>query len=83
MKKKNTSCCVFHDLGGPDGMTCDNYGRVGREPKDASTVDPNTERDILYGDVIEWDAYGNPHVELASDTFDATETAPDLGIDFG
>lgn len=78
---KNKSCCIFHDLGGPAAMACDNYGRVGREPKDASTVDPNAERAILFGDVIEWDAYGNPEVQVASDTFDAVDI-PDI-VDFG
>ena len=81
--KKNTSCCVFHDFGGPHQMACDNYGRVGREPKDASLVDPSTERAVLYGDLIEWDAHNSPGVELASDAFDATEAqVPDI-VDFG
>jgi len=80
--KKNTSCCIFHDLGGPDAMACDNYGRAGREPKDASLVNVDTERDILFGDLIEWDAYGNPEVEVSEATFEATDV-PEYIVDFG
>jgi hypothetical protein len=68
-----THCCLFHSFGGPQTLTCDNYGRDGQNGVRADAVEEE-EPVLTFGDLIEWDIYSAPEQEYGSLVAEAQET---------